>query len=341
LTAPGGRSAPSDLTIAVVGGGAFGEKHISAIQATGRARVGALVGRRLEPTRRMAARYGIPIATTDLDAVLADPQIDAVVLCSPTPLHAGQAIACLQAGKPVQIEIPLADSLADARRVLEASQATGVLCMVGHTRRFNPSHQWIHRRIQADELRVQHMDIQTFFFRRSNTNARGEARSWTDNLLWHHAAHSVDLFAHQAGPIIAANILQGPIDANLGIPLDVSIQLKSRTGALATVCLSFNNQGPFGSTFRYICDGGTWIARYDELFTGEGVDVLLGNDAPHLDGVRLQDEAFISAVLDGNPTQSDIADVMPAYEWLGVLQQQLDAHRLSEIAANPLDQEGP
>lgn len=314
----------SDLTVAVVGAGAFGEKHIAAIQASGRAHVGVLVGRRLDATRQVAARYGIPIATTDFEAVLANPKVDAVVLCSPTPLHASQAIDCLQAGKPVQVEIPLADTLADVKRVFETSRSTGVLCMAGHTRRFNPSHQWIHRRIQAGELSVQHMDIQTFFYRRSNTNARGEARSWTDNLLWHHAAHSVDLFDHQAGPIVHASAIQGPVDPDLGIPLDLSIQLKSRTGALGTVCLSFNNQGPLGSVFRYICDRGTWIARYDELFSGDGVDVRLNNDGPVLDGVRVQDEAFINAILNGRPTQSAIEDVMPAYEWLGALQRQLD-----------------
>ncbi|MDB5583396.1 MAG: oxidoreductase, partial [Bradyrhizobium sp.] len=250
------------MKIALAGAGAFGEKHLDGLRNIDGVEVVSLVGRRLEPTQAIAAKYGIGHACTDLAESLALPGVDAVILCTPTQMHAAQAIQCMEAGKHVQVEIPLADSLADAESVLARQQATGLTCMVGHTRRFNPSHQYIHNRIKAGEFAVQQMDVQTYFFRRKNMNAKGEARSWTDHLLWHHAAHTVDLFAYQAGPIIKANAIEGPIHPELGIAMDMSIQLKAESGAICTLSLSFNNDGPLGTFFRYIGDTATYLARY-------------------------------------------------------------------------------
>ena len=245
------------MKIALAGAGAFGEKHLDALKLIDGVEVISVVGRRLEPTRAVADKYGIGHACTDLAEALEQPGLDAVILATPTQMHAAQTIQCLDAGKHVQVEIPLADNLADAEAVLARQRATGLVAMVGHTRRFNPSHQYLHGRIAAGELAIQQMDVQTYFFRRKNMNAKGEARSWTDHLLWHHAAHTVDLFAYQAGPIVAANALEGPIHPELGIAMDMSIQLKSESGAICTLSLSFNNDGPLGTFFRYICDNGT------------------------------------------------------------------------------------
>ena len=88
---------------------------------------------------------------------------------------------------------------------MEVQKETGLVAMAGHTRRFNPSHQWIHKKIKAGELKVQQMDVQTYFFRRTNMNALGKPRSWTDHLLWHHACHTVDLFVYQTGEAIAGS----------------------------------------------------------------------------------------------------------------------------------------
>jgi len=254
------------VNLILAGAGAFGLKHLDALKLIDGVQVVALVGRQIEPTRAAASKYGIAHATTELSEALALPGVDAVILATPTQVHAAQALQCLRAGKHVQIEIPLADSWADAVEVAHVQRETGLVCMVGHTRRFNPSHQWIHQRVRRAELAVLQMDVQTYFLRRTNINAAGQPRSWTDHLLWHHAAHTVDLFQYQTGDeIVIARAVQGPINRELGIAMDMSIQLKTRRGAICTLSLSFNNDGPIGTFFRYICDNGTYIARYDDL----------------------------------------------------------------------------
>ena len=313
------------MKIVLAGAGAFGEKHLDGLQRIDGVEVVGLVGRQLEPTRAVAAKYGVGHACTDLAEALALPGVDAAILCTPTQLHARQAIQCLDAGKHVQVEIPLADSLADAEAVLARQRETGLTCMVGHTRRFNPSHQYVHDRIARGAARIQQMDVQTYFFRRRNMNAKGEPRSWTDHLLWHHAAHTVDLFAYQAGPIVRANALQGPIHPELGIAMDLSIQLKADSGAICTLSLSFNNDGPLGTFFRYICDTGTWLARYDDLLTGKEEPVDLAGVAVASDGIELQDREFVAAIRDGREPNGAVAQVMPCYRVLDVLERQLGA----------------
>ncbi len=310
------------MKIALAGAGAFGEKHLDGLGKIDGVEVVSLVGRRLEPTQAMAAKYGIGHACTDLAEAL-ERDADAVILCTPTQMHAAQAIQCMEAGKHVQVEIPLADSLADAEAVLAKQRETGLICMVGHTRRFNPSHQYLHRKFSSGEAHVQQMDVQTYFFRRKNMNAKGEPRSWTDHLLWHHAAHTVDLFAYQAGPIVKANAIEGPIHPELGIAMDMSIQLKAESGAICTLSLSFNNDGPLGTFFRYICDTGTWIARYDDLVTGREEPVDLSGVAVSSNGIELQDREFIAAIREGREPNGSVAQVMPCYRVLGELERQL------------------
>jgi 2-hydroxy-4-carboxymuconate semialdehyde hemiacetal dehydrogenase len=313
------------IRIAIAGAGAFGEKHLDGLKNIEGVEVTSLVGRRLEPTQGIAEKYGIGHVTTELADSLSRDDVDAVILCTPTQMHAEQALQCMEAGKHVQVEIPLADSLADARAVDAKQRETGLVCMVGHTRRFNPSHQWVHKRIVAGELNVQQMDVQTYFFRRKNINAKGEPRSWTDHLLWHHAAHTVDLFAYQAGRIIQANAIQGPKHPELGIAMDMSIQLKSETGAICTLSLSFNNDGPLGTFFRYICDNGTYIARYDDLVTGKEEPVDVSKVDVSMNGIELQDREFVAAIREGREPNSSVAQVLPCYEVLGQLEQQLEA----------------
>lgn len=315
------------MKIALAGAGAFGEKHLDGLKNIDGVEVVSVVGRRLEPTQAVADKYGIPHATTELAEALARPGLDAVILCTPTQMHAAQAIQCMDAGKHVQVEIPLCDSLADGEAVLAKAQETGLTCMVGHTRRFNPSHQYLHNKIAAGELSVQQMDVQTYFFRRKNMNAKGEARSWTDHLLWHHAAHTVDLFAYQAGPIVQANAIEGPHHPELGIAMDMSIQLKAASGAICTLSLSFNNDGPLGTFFRYICDNGTWIARYDDLVTGKEEPIDLTGVTVTSNGIELQDREFVSAIREGREPNASVAQVLPCYRVLDALEKQLEAAR--------------
>ncbi len=312
------------IKVALAGAGAFGIKHLDGIKNIDGVEVVSVVGRQLQPTQEVADKYGIGHVTTDLADSLALRDVDAVILCTPTQMHAAQTLQCLKAGKHVQVEIPLADQLADAEEVARLQTETGRVAMCGHTRRFNPSHQWVHNKIQAGEFNIQQMDVQTYFFRRTNMNALGQARSWTDHLLWHHAAHTVDLFAYQAGsPIVKANAVQGPIHPTLGIAMDMSIQLKAANGAICTLSLSFNNDGPLGTFFRYIGDTGTYIARYDDLVTGKEEKIDVSQVAVSMNGIELQDREFFAAIREGREPNSSVAQVLPCYQVLHGLEQQL------------------
>jgi 2-hydroxy-4-carboxymuconate semialdehyde hemiacetal dehydrogenase len=312
------------MKVIVAGVGAFGTKHLDAIKNIAGVEVVSVVGRQQEPTEEVARKYGVPHATTDLAESLARPGVDAAILCTPTQMHAEQAIQCMDAGKHVQVEIPLADSWKDADAVAAKAAKTGLTCMVGHTRRFNPSHQWVHQRMRRGELTLQQMDVQTYFFRRSNINALGQPRSWTDHLLWHHAAHTVDLFRYQSGAeIVKANAVQGPIHPTLGIAMDMSIQLKAANGAICTLSLSFNNDGPLGTFFRYICDNGTYIARYDELIDGKNNPIDVSKVDVSLNGIELQDREFFAAIREGREPNASVRQVLPCYRTLHELEEKL------------------
>ncbi|MDG2112184.1 MAG: Gfo/Idh/MocA family oxidoreductase [Actinomycetota bacterium] len=312
------------MKLALAGAGAFGRKHLDGIAEIDGAEVVSVIGRTPDATQRVAADYGIDHWGTDLADALAIAEVDAVILATPTQMHAEQALACLEAGKHVQVEIPLADSLADAEAVVAAQERTGLVAMVGHTRRFNPSHQWVRQQIVAGDFNIQQMDVQTFFFRRTNTNALGQPRSWTDHLLWHHAAHTVDLFAYQTGEeVVAANVLEGPHHPELGIAMDMSIQLQTSGGAILTLSLSFNNDGPLGTFFRYIGDTGTYIARYDDLVTGRDEVIDVSNVDVSMNGIELQDREFIAAIREGREPNSSVQQVLGCYKTLDALERQL------------------
>ena len=312
------------IQVALAGAGAFGIKHLDGIQNIPDVKVVSLIGRELAKTQEVADKYGIAHVSTDLADALQIQEVDAVILCTPTQMHAAQTKACLQAGKHVQVEIPLCDVLKEGEEVLALQQQTGRVAMCGHTRRFNPSHQWVHQKIQAGQFNIQQMDVQTYFFRRTNMNALGQPRSWTDHLLWHHAAHTVDLFAYQAGsPIVKANAIQGPIHPTLGIAMDMSIQLKAANGAICTLSLSFNNDGPLGTFFRYIGDTGTYLARYDDLFNGKDEKIDVSQVDVSMNGIELQDREFFAAIREGREPNASIAQVLPCYQVLHALEQQL------------------
>ncbi len=312
------------MKVILAGAGAFGIKHLDAIKNIDGIEVVAVVGRKLEATKKVATTYNISLATTDLAEALAAPGVKAAILATPTQMHAAQAIQCMKAGVHVQVEIPLANNWSDAQAVMDTQMETGLVCMVGHTRRFNPSHQWVHNKIVTGNLSVQQMDVQTYFFRRQNMNAKGEPRSWTDHLLWHHAAHSVDLFLYQTGEdVVEANIMQGPIHGELGIAMDMSIQLRTTTGKLLTLSLSFNNEGPLGTFFRYIGDKGTYIARYDDLLNGHEEPVDVSAVDVSMNGIELQDREFFNAIRDNREPNSSVAKVLPCYKILHGLEGKL------------------
>ena len=312
------------MKIVVAGQGAFGVKHIEAIQKISGITIASLSGGSPDSTAEVARKYGIPHWTTNLEEALAQPGVEAAILATPTQMHAAQTIQCLRAGKHVQVEIPMSDNLADAEKVLAVQQETGLIAMAGHTRRFNPSHQWIHKRIQSGELKVQQMDVQTYFFRRSNMNALGKPRSWTDHLLWHHACHTVDLFQYQTGQTVSrCHALQGPLHPQLGIAMDMSIGLKVPNGAICTLSLSFNNDGPLGTFFRYICDNGTYIARYDDLLDGNQKAIDVSKVDVSMNGIELQDREFFSAIQEGREPNASVQQVLPCMRTLDALERDL------------------
>ena len=313
------------VNIAVVGLGAFGIKHLDALALIPDAKIQYVGHSRQEVADEVAAKYGAKRGFTDYAELLAQPDLDAVILATPTQMHLAQTLQALEAGKHVQVEIPMADNLAGVQQIVSMQQRTGLVAMAGHTRRFNPSHQFVHNKIQAGEFAIQQMDVQTYFFRRTNTNALGKPRSWTDHLLWHHAAHTVDLFQYQTGEkIVKANAIQGPNHPELGIAMDMSIQLQSETGKICTLSLSFNNDGPLGTFFRYIGDTATYIARYDDLVTGKEEPIDVSGVAVSMNGIELQDREFIAAIQEGRQPTSSVASVLPCYEVLHQLAGQLD-----------------
>ncbi|MFC3068863.1 Gfo/Idh/MocA family oxidoreductase [Phenylobacterium soli] len=312
------------MKVVMAGQGAFGIKHLEAMANIPGIEVVSLAGGSEDSTRAVAERFKIPHWTLDLKEALAQPGVEAAILATPTQMHAAQAIQCLEAGKHVQVEIPMADNLADAERLAEVARKSGLVAMAGHTRRFNPSHQWIHKRIASGELKLQQMDVQTYFFRRKNLNALGQPRSWTDHLLWHHAAHTVDLFSYQTGQEISvARGVQGPTHPELGIAMDMSIQMKVPMGAICTLSLSFNNDGPLGTFFRYICDNGTYIARYDDLVDGKENPIDVSKVDVSMNGIELQDREFFAAIREGREPNGAVAQVLPAYRTLDVIEKSL------------------
>lgn len=312
------------IRIALAGPGAFGIKHLDALKLIDGVEVVSIIGRELDKAKEVAAKYGAKHVTTRLEDSLALPEVDAVILCTPTQMHAEQSIACMKAGKHVQVEIPLCDKLSEGQAVVELQKKTGLVAMCGHTRRFNPSHQYVHKKIQAGEFNIHQMDVQTYFFRRTNINALGQPRSWTDHLLWHHAAHTVDLFAYQCGsPIVKANAIQGPIHPTLGIAMDMSIQMKAANGAICTLSLSFNNDGPLGTFFRYVGDTATYIARYDDLYNGKEEKIDVSKVDVSMNGIELQDREFVAAIREGREPNASVAKVLPCYDVLHQLEQQL------------------
>ena len=314
------------MKICVAGAyGAFGLKHLDALKNIEGVEVSSVMGPNKAKIESLAEERNIPNARTTLEESISEDNPDAIILATPTQAHAEQAIACMNAGKHVLIEIPMADSLEDSNRVVDKQKETGLTCMAGHVRRFNPSHQWIKNKIVAGELKLQQLDAQTYFFRRTNTNAKGEPRSWTDHLLWHHACHTVDLFQYQTGgKAVQAYGLQGPIHPELGIAMDMSIGMKAADGALCTLSLSFNNDGPFGTFFRYICDNGTYLARYDDLFDGKNNQIDLSDVAVSNNGIELIDREFISAIKEGRRPNGCVTEAISAMKTLDKIERDLN-----------------
>ena len=313
------------MKICVAGAyGAFGLKHLDALKNIEDIEVVSVMGPNRDKIAALANERHIEHFSNSLEECISLQNVDAVILSTPTQMHANQAIKCMDAGKHVLVEIPMADTLADSNRIVDKKRETGLICMAGHVRRFNPSHQWINNKIKAGELKIQQMDAQTYFFRRTNTNAKGEPRSWTDHLLWHHACHTVDLFQYQTqSKVVRTYGLQGPLHPELGIAMDMSIGMKTEDEAICTLSLSFNNNGPFGTFFRYICDNGTYLARYDDLYDGDNKQIDLSGVDVSNNGIELIDREFISAIKENRQPNACVTDAISAMQTLDKIERDL------------------
>ncbi len=316
------------MRICVAGQGAFGQKHLDALKRIQGVEISSLVGGNQDATRQVAEKYGIKHYTGELSEGIE--RADAVILTTPTKMHFSQGEQVMRAGKHVLVEIPVTDSVEDAENLVKIAKETGVIAMGGHVRRFNPSHQYVHKKIVKNELTIQQMDVQTYFFRRKNMNAAGQPRSWTDHLLWHHAAHTIDLFQYQTGETITdCYAVQGPAHPDLKIAMDMGIVAKVPSGAILTLSLSFNNDGPLGTFFRYICDNGTYLARYDDLFNGKNEPIDVSKVDVSMDGIELEDREFIAAIQEKREPNGSLAQLLPCMRVLGKLEQIVDPKRLA------------
>ena len=314
------------MKICVAGQGAFGQKHLDALKRIQGVEVTSLVGGNQDSTAEVAKKYGVPHYTGDLSEGIK--RADAVILTTPTKMHFRQGEQVMRAGKHVLVEIPVTDSVEDAEALAKIARETGVTAMGGHVRRFNPSHQYVHKKIVAGELKIQQMDVQTYFFRRKNINAAGNARSWTDHLLWHHAAHTIDLFQYQVGENISdCYAVQGPIHPQLNIAMDMGIVARTPSGSILTLSLSFNNDGPLGSFFRYICDNGTYKAFYDDLSDGKDNKIDVSKVDVSMDGIELEDREFIAAIKEKREPNGSLQQLLPCMHVLGKLEKIIDPQR--------------
>src|SRR5713226_9441779 len=125
--------AESSLTLTFIGYGSIAAAHVRALRELGGVRFDSVVGRRPEPTEAFAREWGFAHWTLSLEEALARPEVDAVVICSPSDQHAAQAEQALVAGKPALVEIPLATSLADAGRVTALAERAGLRLMVARS----------------------------------------------------------------------------------------------------------------------------------------------------------------------------------------------------------------
>lgn len=296
------------MKICLAGTGAMGATHAKALAKIGGVEIVSVASRTEEGGAKFAAEHGISFHSTSLEACLDRPGVEAVILTTPSAQHCEQTLLALGRGMHVQVEIPMSLNLPDAEKMAAAARRAGRVCMVTHTRRFSSPHREIRRRIQEGRFHLHHMVVETYFFRRTNLNMHGEARSWVDSLLWHHACHSVDLAYWVTGDA-NWNVWgqKGPDHPALGIPMDLTVAMKSARGPIFTMAMSFNNKGPFGGFYRYIGEEDTYKVFRDTMTDGEGREVAL-------DGILAfdrQDVEFVSAIREGRQPESSAESCVP------------------------------
>jgi 2-hydroxy-4-carboxymuconate semialdehyde hemiacetal dehydrogenase len=314
------------MKICLAGTGAMGEIHMKALEKLNDVQVISVNSRTEEGGKAFAEKWKIPFQSTNLEACIDRPGVDAVILTTPSSMHPEQTILALNKGKHVQVEIPMSLNLPDARKMLEVAKKSGKICMVTHTRRFSAPHREIRRRVQEGSFHLHHMVVETYFFRRSNTNMHGQARSWVDNLLWHHGCHSVDLaYWILNDPDLEAWGQEGPDHPVMQIPMDMTIGMRSKKmKTTISMALSFNNRGPFGGFYRYIGEEETYKVYRDGMTDSEGKEVPLQGPI----AFDLQDVEFVGAIREGREPESSAASCVPTMALLDKIEKSMAINRL-------------
>jgi len=315
------------MNICMVGYGMMGVWHSQALL---RPELGSdvvlhtAVGRRPEAVQEFAQRFGYRRWTTSLDEALADPAIDVVILASPSEQHEKQALACFAAHKHVLIEIPIGLSLASAERVVAAGERAGVVWGLCHPMRFRRERMALRERIAAGEEHIRHIAGRFFLKRLTNQGVTGYARSWTDNILWHHFCHFVDLgmFLLEYAPIRRVQGHLGPLHPTTGVPMEAVVLAETEDGRTLLV------NGSYHADFRYndkliVTDRDTYF--FDTvtatLRTSAGVVAI---DAEQANLARVIDD-FLAAVREGRPPLAAGPTVLPAMRVLQAVQDDWDA----------------
>ena len=192
------------INAAIVGLGWWGRNIVNAIQhKSERLRFIRGVSKEPDTVRDLAREHGFELST-ELEDVLADPRVQAVVLATPHSLHAGQIVAAAQAGKPVFCEKPLTLCKADTVRAVEACRQAGVVLGVGHNKRFWPSMRELKKVVTSGELgEILHVEGHY-----SNENSGKHFSSWRElpteapgGGMTGTGLHLLDAFSNLIGPV--------------------------------------------------------------------------------------------------------------------------------------------
>lgn len=313
------------MNICLVGYGSIARSHMAAL-AEEPVTFHTVMGRLAESTAAFAAEYGFRRQTTDLDEALADPEIDAVLITSPSDIHAEQAEKALRAGKHALVEIPLALNLAEADALDRLAREQQRCLMVCHTQRYYPPLVEARRMVSEGRLHVHHVSVRYGFLRRENVNWKGRRRSWTDNLLWHHGCHAVDTAMWLVGATEATVTSQVALPSHhLNIPLDLDILARTSHDQLIAVSMSYNTKMQFNE-YLLIGEETTLMATPGRLTSPEGVIFEAPSESgPGSSSIRDQDREFLAAIREGRTPAISAGAVRPAMAVLQATQDQFNA----------------
>jgi predicted dehydrogenase len=327
-----------ELSLAVVGLGYWGPNLARNVAATPGARLSWLCDS--DPAARERVAAALPAGTRlsdSLDELLADDELDGVLLATPVRSHAELAIRVLGAGKHCFVEKPLAQSLADAQRVLDAAAASGRVLMVGHLLEYHPGVRALAQLIAAGELGRIHY----IYTHRLNL---GLLRA-DENALWSLGAHDVSVILSLAGEQPVELDARGECYMRPGIEDVVFAFMRFPSGLAAHMHLSWLDPH---KERRLTVVGSRRMATFDDMQAerkltiydkgfdesaerwGEFIARSGPSTSPPIvasEPLALEVEHFVACVRDGVAPRSDGASGLRVVAVLEALQAQLERTR--------------